>query len=88
MRQHRKDVQNPSRSDRFQRSGADHSSFISRRTVIPSRSNITSAGISHGSKIALSDKTKRFLRTIKGKMRVIVFFSPSTPITADVKSAD
>src|SRR5437764_13418088 len=37
-------------------------------------------------KYALSDKTKRFLRTIKGKMRVIVFFSPSTPITADVQN--
>src|SRR3989442_2399378 len=37
-------------------------------------------------KYALSDKTKRFLRTIKGKMRIIVFFSPSTPIAADVQN--
>src|SRR4029453_11715230 len=41
---------------------------------------------SRDQKYALSDKTKRFLRTIKGKMRVIVFFSPNTPITADVKN--
>src|SRR6266446_4579885 len=37
-------------------------------------------------KYALSDKTKRFLRTIKSKMRIIVFFSSSTPITADVQN--
>jgi ABC-2 type transport system permease protein len=41
---------------------------------------------SRDQRYALSDKTKRFLRTIKGKMRVIVFFSPSTPITADVQN--
>ncbi|HWN65905.1 MAG TPA: GldG family protein [Candidatus Binatus sp.] len=41
---------------------------------------------SRDQKYALSDKTKRFLRTIKGKMRVIVFFSPSTPISADVQN--
>jgi hypothetical protein len=41
---------------------------------------------SRDQKYALSDKTNRFLRTIKGKMRVIVFFSPSTPITADVQN--
>jgi hypothetical protein len=41
---------------------------------------------SRDQKYALSDKTKRFLRTIKGNMRVIVFFSPSTPITADVQN--
>src|SRR6266702_1212446 len=41
---------------------------------------------SHDQKYALSDKTKRFLRTIKGKMRIIVFFSPSTPIAADVQT--
>src|SRR5438477_3091779 len=41
---------------------------------------------SRDQKYALSDKTKRFLRTIKGKMRLIVFFSPSTPITADVQN--
>jgi hypothetical protein len=37
-------------------------------------------------KYALSDKTKRFLQTLKGKMRITVFFSPSTPITADVQN--
>jgi len=41
---------------------------------------------SHDQKYALSDKTKRFLRTIKSKMRIIVFFSSSTPITADVQN--
>ena len=41
---------------------------------------------SRDQKYALSDKTKRFLRSIKGKIRVIVFFSPSTPITADVQN--
>src|SRR5437773_963756 len=41
---------------------------------------------SRDQKYALADKTKRFLRTIKGKMRVIVSFSPSTPITADVQN--
>src|SRR5713101_9912831 len=35
---------------------------------------------------ALSDKTKRFLQTIKGKVRITVFFSPNTPITADVQN--
>jgi hypothetical protein len=37
-------------------------------------------------KYALSDKTKRFLDTLKGKMRITVFFSPSTPISADVQN--
>jgi len=41
---------------------------------------------SRDQKYALSDKTKRFLKTLKGKMRVTVFFSPSTPITADVQN--
>src|SRR5213082_2331821 len=41
---------------------------------------------SRDQKYALSDKTKRFLRTIKGKMLIIVFFSPSTPIAADVQT--
>src|SRR5881392_1571843 len=41
---------------------------------------------SRDQKYALSDKTKRFLRTIKGKMRIIVFISPSTPIAADVQT--
>src|SRR6266513_5309423 len=37
-------------------------------------------------KYALSDKTKRFLDTLNGKMRVTVFFAPNTPITADVQN--
>jgi hypothetical protein len=37
-------------------------------------------------KYALSDKTKRFLDTLKGKMRITVFFPPSTPITTDVQN--
>src|SRR5206468_8643107 len=37
-------------------------------------------------KYALSDKTKRFLKTLKGKMRVTIFFSPNTPIAADVQN--
>src|SRR6266404_532748 len=40
---------------------------------------------SRDQKYALSDKTKRFLNTVKGKMRVTVFFA-NTPITADVQS--
>ena len=40
--------------------------------------------MSRDQKYALSDKTKRFLNTIKGKVRVTVFFSPNTPITGDV----
>jgi ABC-2 type transport system permease protein len=41
---------------------------------------------SRNQKYALSDKTKRFLKTIKGKMRITVFFSPNTPITSDVQN--
>src|SRR5947207_9183204 len=41
---------------------------------------------SRDQKYALSDKTKRFLETIKGKMRITVFFSPNTPITGDVQN--
>src|SRR6266550_4526425 len=41
---------------------------------------------SRDQKYGLSDKTKRFLRTIKGKMRVTIFFSPNTPITTDVQN--
>lgn len=37
-------------------------------------------------KYALSDKTKRFLETIKGKMRVTVFFSSNSPISQDVQA--
>ena len=39
---------------------------------------------SRDQKYTLSDKTKRFLDTLKGKMRITVFFAPNTPITADV----
>lgn len=42
--------------------------------------------LSRDQKYALSDKTKRFLTTIKGKMRITVFFSPNTPISGDVAS--
>jgi hypothetical protein len=41
---------------------------------------------SRDQKYALSDKTKRFLEAIKGKMRITVFFSPNTPITADIQN--
>ena len=41
---------------------------------------------SRDKKYALSDKTKRFLNTIKGKVRITVFFSPNTPITVDVQN--
>ena len=41
---------------------------------------------SRDQKYALSDKTKRFLGTIKGKMRITVFFDPETPITPDVQT--
>lgn len=40
--------------------------------------------VSRDQKYALSDKTKRFLKTIKGKVRITVFFSPNTPISSDV----
>ena len=40
--------------------------------------------VSRDQKYALSDKTKRFLSTIKGKMRMTVLFSPNTPISGDV----
>src|SRR5713101_8022005 len=42
--------------------------------------------VSREQKYALSDKTKRFLDTIKGKMRIVIFFSPNTPITVDVQN--
>src|SRR5205823_3092952 len=42
--------------------------------------------LSRDQKYALSDKTKRFVDTLKGKMRITVFFSPTTPITADVQN--
>src|SRR5207247_9614056 len=37
-------------------------------------------------KYALSDKTKRMLDSLKGKLRITVFFSPNTLITNDVQS--
>src|SRR6059058_2486204 len=39
---------------------------------------------SRDQKYTLSDKTKRFLDTLKGKMRITVFFAPNTPISGDV----
>jgi ABC-2 type transport system permease protein len=42
--------------------------------------------LSRDQKYALSDKTKRFLETIKGKVRVTVFFSSDNPISQDVQS--
>src|SRR6059058_5527815 len=41
---------------------------------------------SRDQKYTLSDKTKRFLDTLKGKMRITVFFAPNTPITSDVQN--
>src|SRR3989440_992588 len=41
---------------------------------------------SRDQKYALSDKTKRFLDSLKGKMRITVFFSPNTPIISDVQN--
>ncbi|MBV9007784.1 MAG: GldG family protein [Verrucomicrobia bacterium] len=37
-------------------------------------------------KYALSDKTKQVLKSLKSKLRITVFFSPNTPISADVQS--
>ncbi|MDQ6807961.1 MAG: GldG family protein [Verrucomicrobiota bacterium] len=37
-------------------------------------------------KFELSDKTKRFLASMKGKARATVFFSPNNPITNDVQT--
>lgn len=42
--------------------------------------------LSRDKKYALSDKTKRFLETIQGKVRATVFFSPNNPIGQDVKA--
>ena len=42
--------------------------------------------LSRDKKYALSDKTKRFLETIKGKVRTTVFFSPNNPIGTDVQA--
>jgi hypothetical protein len=42
--------------------------------------------LSRDKKYALSDKSKRFLETIQGKVRATVFFSPNNPIGQDVRS--
>ncbi|PZR70731.1 MAG: hypothetical protein DLM73_17275 [Chthoniobacterales bacterium] len=42
--------------------------------------------LSRDKKYALSDKTRRFLDSIKGKVRATVFFSPSNPIGPDVQA--
>src|SRR5919199_2944875 len=41
---------------------------------------------SRDQKYALSDKTKRFLDSLKGKVRITVFFAPNTPISTDVQN--
>src|SRR5881396_940695 len=41
---------------------------------------------SRDQKYALSDKTKRFLDSLKDKLRITIFFSPNTPIAADVQN--
>jgi ABC-type uncharacterized transport system involved in gliding motility auxiliary subunit len=41
---------------------------------------------SRDQKYSLSDKTKRVLDSLKGKLRITVFFSPNTPITSDVEN--
>src|SRR4030095_84037 len=42
--------------------------------------------VSRDQKYALSDKTKRFLNTAQGKIRITGFLSPNTPISGDVAS--
>ena len=42
--------------------------------------------LSRDKKYALSDKTKRFLNSIKGKVRMTVFFGPNNPIATDVQN--
>ncbi len=42
--------------------------------------------LSRDQKYALSDKTKRFLDTIKGSLRVTVFFSANNPLASDVQA--
>jgi ABC-type uncharacterized transport system len=37
-------------------------------------------------KYAISDKTKRILDSLRKKLRITVFFSPNTPISADVQN--
>ena len=42
--------------------------------------------LSRDKKYALSDKTKRFLESMKGKVRITVFFGPNNPIAGDVQN--
>src|SRR5439155_22476449 len=42
--------------------------------------------LSRDKKYALSDKTKRFLDSVKGKVRMTVFFGPNNPIGTDVQN--
>ncbi len=42
--------------------------------------------LSRDKKYALSDKSKRFLHSVKGKMRITVFFGPNNPIGQDVQN--
>src|SRR2546422_5791617 len=42
--------------------------------------------LSRDKKYALSDKTKRFLNSMKDKMRATVFFGPNNPIGPDVQN--
>ncbi len=42
--------------------------------------------LSRDKKYQLSDKTKHFLNSIKGKVRITVFFGSQNPITGDVQS--
>ncbi|MDQ6765559.1 MAG: GldG family protein [Verrucomicrobiota bacterium] len=42
--------------------------------------------LSRDKKYALSDKSKRFLESIKGKVRMTVLFGPGNPIAQDVQS--
>jgi len=41
--------------------------------------------LSRDQKFALSDKTKRFLQSMPGKARILVFFLPNNPIASDVQ---
>ncbi|MEY2479882.1 MAG: gliding motility-associatede transport system auxiliary component [Verrucomicrobiota bacterium] len=41
---------------------------------------------SRDQKYSLSDKTKSFLQSIKGKVRITIFFSPDVPIATDVQN--
>ncbi|MEP6777850.1 MAG: GldG family protein [Chthoniobacterales bacterium] len=41
--------------------------------------------LSRDKKFALSDKTKRFLESMKSKARITVFFAPNVPIGSDVQ---